>query len=348
MKITKNLGLNITDMKKDGLSFFNFDTDLGHNFEAIDANVVTHRNATNCILDIPKNIKLELTNGLLTLKKGSRVYIPNGFEPDGITKKFDLLIVENDISKLGDTQRTAMTIVTNENKLLSLPALYLHSGPTAPTIFYGSVGYAVWYDTTNNILKWTNNKGASWFTGSFPIGIQTETSDGYISIDQVFDGFGFIDSTFYALPGVKCLMPNGRNLDGSLKNTVHTLTDVQSYTITDSFVEEKAPVVLLPTHIGFFRKNTTLYFGEKPSNPAHHTRWYDSVNNYWYEYSNENGWQLGNYCIIGAMDVNNTIINSFTFKNTLQVVDFYDYQNKISELEEKIQALQTALEALQG
>ena len=43
MKTTKNLGLNITDMSRDGLTFFNFDTDLGDNFQTIDANVVFPR-----------------------------------------------------------------------------------------------------------------------------------------------------------------------------------------------------------------------------------------------------------------------------------------------------------------
>lgn len=35
---------------------------------------------TNCITEIPQDIKLELNNGTLTLKAGSKVYVPNGFE----------------------------------------------------------------------------------------------------------------------------------------------------------------------------------------------------------------------------------------------------------------------------
>jgi hypothetical protein len=33
---------------------------------------------TNCITSIPQDIKLELNNGTLTLKAGSKVYMPNG------------------------------------------------------------------------------------------------------------------------------------------------------------------------------------------------------------------------------------------------------------------------------
>ena len=45
-------------------------------------------NVTNCITGIPQDIKLELSSGTLTLKAGSKVYVPNGFEQDGTTKKY--------------------------------------------------------------------------------------------------------------------------------------------------------------------------------------------------------------------------------------------------------------------
>ena len=53
---------------------------------------------TNRILEIPQDIKLELNNGTLTLKAGSKVYVPNGFEADGTTPKFDVVNVQSDIS----------------------------------------------------------------------------------------------------------------------------------------------------------------------------------------------------------------------------------------------------------
>ena len=45
-------------------------------------NAVDYSNVTNCITKIPQDIKLELNNGTLTLKAGSKVYVPNGFEQD--------------------------------------------------------------------------------------------------------------------------------------------------------------------------------------------------------------------------------------------------------------------------
>ena len=46
---------------------------------------------TNRILEIPQDIKLELNNGTLTLKAGSKVYVPNG------PGKFDVVTVPSDV-----------------------------------------------------------------------------------------------------------------------------------------------------------------------------------------------------------------------------------------------------------
>ena len=53
---------------------------------------------TNCITEIPQDIKLELADGVLTLKAGSKVYVPNGFEEDGTTPKFDEIKVNTDLT----------------------------------------------------------------------------------------------------------------------------------------------------------------------------------------------------------------------------------------------------------
>ena len=83
---TKNMGLNITEMPKDKLNAFSFHTDLGYNFESIDSLALSHRNITNCLLEVPEDIKMEMTNEHFTLKEGSKVYIPNGKDSNG--KKF--------------------------------------------------------------------------------------------------------------------------------------------------------------------------------------------------------------------------------------------------------------------
>ncbi|MBO7733689.1 MAG: hypothetical protein J6S67_14085, partial [Methanobrevibacter sp.] len=62
-------GYGITDGANTDLSNL---TDTGKNIANWSSNV------SNCITEIPQDVKLELNNGTLTLKAGSKVYVPNG------------------------------------------------------------------------------------------------------------------------------------------------------------------------------------------------------------------------------------------------------------------------------
>lgn len=167
---------------------------------------------SNCITEIPQDIKLELNNNnTIVLKKGSIVYVPNG-------ANFDKVTITQDVSDSADSNRETMLFYrAGQSVLEAMPVDYCFSGPTAPTSFLGG-NYAVWYDTTNNIIKLTGNGGTSWNTGyCFPVCLAHETTTTY-SISQIFNGFGYLGSTVYVLPGVKGFIPNGRNADGSLKS----------------------------------------------------------------------------------------------------------------------------------
>ena len=59
-------------------------------------NSVVGQHISNYIRYINQDIKLELNDGTLTLKAGSKVYVPNGFEADGVTPKFDYMDITSD------------------------------------------------------------------------------------------------------------------------------------------------------------------------------------------------------------------------------------------------------------
>lgn len=188
---------------------------------------------TNCIAEIPQDLKVELNNGTLTLKAGSKVYVPNGA---GVFNE-EVLTVDKTI--------TPSTFATSSNRMIiyrygsifmlttTLP--YVYSGDTAPTTF-DSNGRAFWYDTANNNIKYTDNSGSTWTSDyAFPIALVSITNGiGVTDINQLFNGFGYIGSTIYALPGVKGLAPNGRNADGTLKTTTIASSSVVTRTFTDS------------------------------------------------------------------------------------------------------------------
>ena len=173
---------------------------------------------SNCITQIPQDIKLTLASGAITLKTGSKVYIPNG------SGTFDTVTIASDITVSAVANRKT-TIFYKNGALQRMNTEYCYSGATAPT---PGAATAIWYDTTNNVIKFTSDSGSTWATDniSLPICAATETTTGFTSIDQIFNGFGFIGASVFALPGVKGMIPNGRNADGTLKNTEFTLSNV--------------------------------------------------------------------------------------------------------------------------
>ena len=185
---------------------------------------------TNRILEIPQDIKLELNNGTLTLKAGSKVYVPNGFEADGTTPKFDVVTIENDIHAGGKLASfTDKWIFGYRNNGFYWEILsHCFSGSTLPT---QTGENRLGYNTTVNKFQGSINGGAYIDDiSSFPICIFSTNSGVITSIDQIFNGFGYIGSTVFALSGVKGQIPNGRNGDGTCKNIIFTNDSVKIWT----------------------------------------------------------------------------------------------------------------------
>ena len=266
-------------------------------------NTLKTNQITNCITEIPQDIKLELNNGTLILKAGSKLYIPNGFETDGVTPKFDVITSANDF--IFSTGFPGGVVFLFYNGYGRMDIKRVNSGPTAPT---NPSNHDVWYDTSNNKIKGYQTEQSAWIEQvgcSLTLGIATANADGtgYVSIDQVFNGFGYIGSTVFALPSVKGLIPNGRNADGSLKNIEVTTTSVLTFT---------------PSFYG----SSVLILG---SNNL--TSWGKSD----YSYSNDDNYNYfkdGKHyalCKIGEYYKDSTgVITSFTPKTTFHAVDRND------------------------
>jgi len=339
---TKNLGLNITEIDKDKLQPFNFDTDLGDNFKAIDEKTLSHRNITNCLLEVPQDIKLELVDGVLTLKEGSKVYNPNGFESDGTTKKFDEVVITEDISNSTVGNGDVLIAVGMDNTLLALniASVTVDERPTNPVNFF------MYYNKTTNKVEVYDT---TWFSdSSFPIAIVERTVNGFTNIKQVFNGFGYIGSTVFALPGVKCLIPRGRNEDGSLKSDLFTSTTVKIHSATSDYSNPTATMVFdslgnigvhkyfegdeIPTNIGY------AWVYHRPSNLT--LQWNATESKYLPTATQ--------FVYLADVNVASGQIKSLTPKLPFHAVDYNDYSTKITELETKIATLQAAVEALQG
>lgn len=173
---------------------------------------------TNRILEIPQDIKLELNNGTLTLKAGSKVYVPNGFESDGTTPKFDVVEIESDKSVTDTDQRTLIVGLRADGTNIEFAIDSETGSPAVST-------YKYYYDSNAN--KCYISTTGIYYQSTLPLCIATSGSNGFTSIDQVFNGFGYIGSTVFVLPGVKVQIPNGRNSDGTCKNIIWTNDSVK-------------------------------------------------------------------------------------------------------------------------
>ena len=206
---------------------------------------------TNCLLEVPQRIKYTLENGL-TIKAGSVAIVPYGTEdktadlPKGATfinenfKVYDTQFSDGKFFVWAELQEDKIGYLSGSFTrfqafdMASTTGVYswntttsCYSGSSAPTNIYSG---SWWYDTTNNIIKRYN--GSIWENNyiSLPTCVFTTIDGSVTSIDQVFNGMGYIGSTIWADKGVKGLIPNGRNADGSLIN--EEVTTDKLYTLT--------------------------------------------------------------------------------------------------------------------
>ena len=251
---------------------------------------------TNRILEIPQDIKwrtdlVETSKKRyrLTILKGSVYYVPQGFEADGVTRKFSkrTMIADNTCddsfwSDIAEHEELVFIIFKGNTVIFSSVARVgsnITSGETAPTTFLEQ--RALWYDTKNNYVKFTEDSGATWYNCSLPLlkGSPRNNIDethpiaGWVNgPTQVFNGFGYIGSTIFALPGIKCLVGNGRNPDGSCITKIEESTKV--LTFTTKLNRQNNKMVLYNGNVGArfnlsFNEQVNLCYDDNGITPAY-------------------------------------------------------------------------------
>ena len=273
---------------------------------------------TNCITEIPQDIKLELVDGTLTLKEGSKIYVPNG---SGV---FDEVVISSDYvlnnAQLNGTTAWVLALTGGGTAPFPRELSKCVSGAEATT----SGGYA--YDTTTNIISWYNANGVKQSGNcSLPLCIFSTTGGVPTSIDQVFNGFGYIGSTVFTLPGVKGLIPNGRNEDGSLKNEEFNNKKVLTYTVSHTFTN------------GVMCVNGRILevFDFKDSNPISGSVTYQEDENFNYA-------SLVKYskCLAGKVITEKGVVTSFNPKKVFKEVDQNDFPQLFEDnLKQKIKVV---------
>ena len=256
--------------------------------------VLTTKNITNCITKIPQGIKLEISNETVTLKSGSVLR-----KADGTT------VIVNEDKSISVAALTRKSLIGySDNGLYVLTVENFFSRDTAPDNY----NIMVWLDTATKTIKYTTNKGVNWTErgDTLPLGeISSKTS-----IDQVFNGFGYIGSTIFALPGVEGLIPKGRNADGSLNSTKFTTTTTSIKTFSGT--ADVIFTVYTPTGIPTATATKNYYYNEGEN----------------YNYFDGNKSSLHFVFANGSFE--NGRITSFNPKTTFQILDGNNKEEIIS------------------
>ena len=262
--------------------------------------VLTTKNITNCITKIPQDIKLELNDGTLTLKAGSKVYVPNGV---GV---FDAVTISSDLSTTG--YHDGQIMIFAQCSSLSSTSI---NGITEALVYNAKSGTSpetsVYYNTSLNMIYRYTSSSTYDLRFALPIAICTRTSSKITSIDQIFNGFGYIGSTIFALPGIEGLIPDGRNNDGSLNNI--------------KFITEK----VLIYNNSVLRLNANIALADKNINPQN-IFIYDEKNNV----NLSGGTRAIKFANVGNFAADSTgLITSLTPKFTFNAIDRNEIDNII-------------------
>ena len=281
---------------------------------------INQTHITNCITYIPQDIKLELSDGTLTLKSGSKLYFPNGFESDGTTPKFDIVITESDISRSSFVSHTGsclLFVIYESNNNLSLSTAQVSactSGTTTPT-------NGTFYSTTDNTLGYYNGSGVKTDVRTFSIASVTQSTTTVTSIDQTFNGFGYIGSTVFALPGVKWLSPDGRNADGTLKSAEISLDNV----LTSTFSDTRSDVDCLHNGGVFYDRPVYVVNSASEIGSATNNFYVIDENKYVFAYNGALTYYQG--MSIGKISVSSGKITSFIPKTVFSSLDYNNKSN---------------------
>ena len=283
--------------------------------ELVSDSILTDNYTTNRILEIPQNIKFTFVDKVLTIKTGTKVYIPNGFEPDGTTRKFDIKVLTKDYIQTNSFIGTYKSILVSyrssadtfwhDNALSSFC-----SGET--DALAGSKTHD-WYDTKNNkIYHYIGAATTPEGTCSLPV-IQMENlgSNGFTKVANIFDCFGYIGSTAFSLPNCTYLFANGRDQNGRFKCIKKTFKDIA----LTSYGYQTSNVQCLTINTNGKLTRTDRYFVSKEEPSGTDSVWFNPKTNLTYRSDGQGVWYKTNEIVIATEITTNKsqfLITSFS------------------------------------
>lgn len=320
-------------------------------YDKADKNLANTGMITNCLLEVPQRIKYELANGYLTIKAGSVVIVPYGTVDLSATYPVGANFLHSNFKVIStqynnngkffiwvelqeDLIHTNQGVLTESCMEFILPEMNwatdwglesILSGETPPT------GNRFFYNTQTNYVEWYDDNEITHFGFSLPVMVTNKENGIPTSIKQVFNGMGYIGSIIWVDKGVKGLIPNGRNADGTLNNIEYTTTNITFVNCSDKDY----------TNINFYINST----GKVERNYLHESETIvnDSAGKTYVPSRNQIVYidgEIYKECYIAKGTISGGKITSLKPYTTFKPVDYNNYEQKIKELETRLSLLE--------
>lgn len=220
--------------------------------------IIDSQNGTisNCVLEIPQNIKLTLENNVLTLKAGSIITLTGSTYATVTTTQDNTLTISTDDTFVVFSRKNGLSI-GNYVKLNKIG-----SGSSLPAD--GTI-YNCFFNTTDKLIYlWYNNEWIVWNVG-YPLCV-VKVENGNMSFakdsngrDMVFNGAGFIGQHRFVYPGVKCLFAAGKDSNGKLLSNIVTTNGLL---ISNNTTQERSVFYLFSSLSANAVNPNNYYFSE--------------------------------------------------------------------------------------
>ena len=271
--VTVNSQGQVTAIEAGAPGANNANQDLSNLSETGEKHFINKTQITNCILEIPQVVDLQLNGEVLTVKSGTKLYDASGT-----------------VATLNNDRTVTLTLTTKTQ-------CYVLINKSTQGITTANV--------TDSRLTFTDNKVIFADVEYYlPLGLVTRDVAGKSTLDQVFNGSGYILNNCFILPNVKGLYPNYRNEDGTLKNGTAIIPNVL---IKSSSSDGNYYLIARETDIFFIDKR--FYYYNQEENMAYRTS--DNTVLQFFDFA--------------EATINGSKITEFKPRYTFQAVDYNDF-----------------------
>lgn len=303
---------------------------------------------TNCITEIPQRIKADVVDGTLTVYAGTVAIVPYGTTdrtsefPIGSTfihenfKVVDTQFADDKffvwVEVQNDTQHVIQISDTNERLLeidLTINSFRAVNNTISSTTQYTGTANCTNYRTDLNLVQYHQSGALQNSVVSLPIlKVKADGTYVYGSITQTFNGMGYIGLSNWLDKDIKCLIPNYRNDDGTLKNTEWTNSKFSVFTNNGGFANRTNQAMFLDINDNVYFPLGTSFSTDEYKNVNYNLVFDTNLNKYFYRSTDKYVPKEGLVVGFANFDANSNC-TSFNPKQPFRAVDYSEYLNNI-------------------